>query len=62
MTDSPIDLTIHNHSVPGQIPCVRIEGMDHMRLMVRIDVSPSDFLSAIMGQAVVAAFSRGNGT
>lgn len=53
--NSPIDLTISRQATPGQSDFVRIEAKDHMKVLVRLDIAPDDFLRAVMGQQVIAA-------
>lgn len=59
MTD-PVDFTISRHSEPGLARVIRIEARDHQKLLVRLEISPDDFLAAALdGQTVTAAFSSG---
>lgn len=60
MSDSPCDFSIQSQIAGQPSDFVRIECRDHLQLLARIDVSPSDFLSALMtGETVTAAFSAG---
>lgn len=56
----PVDISITHQSTPGQIDFVRIEARDGLKVLVRLDMAPNDFLSAVMGREVIAAFSAGD--
>ena len=61
MSSDPIDLTISRQTIPGQVDVVRIEARDGPRVLIQIDLPPSDFLSAVMGETVLAALNKGDG-
>jgi hypothetical protein len=61
MTDTPVDFTITRQRTPGGADYVRLECRDHLKVLVRIDIAPGDFTSAIMGEQVIAALSGGEG-
>lgn len=58
----PIDLSIARHTIAGQTDFVRIEARDGPRVLMQIDLSPDDFLTAVMGQRVIAALDLVEGT
>jgi hypothetical protein len=58
MNDGPADLTITRQAIPGQIEFIRIEARDGLKVLARLDMSPADFLAAVMGETVIAAYSR----
>lgn len=60
MTDFPVNLTITRENPTGQYEIVRLRAVDHLKTLAQIDLSPSDFLSAVMGQEVIAAFCAGD--
>lgn len=58
MTNSPVDLTI-SHIKNGPVEFLRIQCKDGLKPVVILDMSASDFLNAIMGAEIIAAYSDG---
>lgn len=57
MTDSPCDFSIIRHTASGEIDCVRIQCVDHHKVLVRIDMSLTDLAAALLGAPVIAAIT-----